>query len=260
MFLLMSLAVVSAPSFAQTSSSDKSSIEANRAAAQQLLADGQPNVALRRIEQVIIVAPRDLSARFFRAQILVGLGRGDEVREELRLMSSLKLSTDNQAKAAALLAQIDDEADPFSGKLTLKLGMGYADNVNAWPKNGTTTAGGVDLPLPDPLNQKFDPVSDRVTEGVMSFSGKQMLNERRDLVAKFGVSGKLKEAADTVSADQKFLAGNIGIEKQFSAGIMIEAGIAKSDLNRVNRRKDTDVNSDVSMTKYSAGTAVKLPH
>jgi len=50
MFLLMSLAVVSAPSFAQTSSSDKSSIEANRAAAQQLLADGQPNVALRRIE------------------------------------------------------------------------------------------------------------------------------------------------------------------------------------------------------------------
>ena len=41
---------------------------------------------------------------------------------------------------------------------------------------------------------------------------------------------------------------------------MIEAGITKSDLNRVNRRKDTDVNSDVSMTKYSAGTAVKLPH
>ena len=260
MFLLMSLAVLSAPSFAQTSSSNQSSIEVNRAAAQQLLADGQANAALRRIEQVIIAAPRDLSARFFRAQILVGLGRGDEVREELLLMSSLKLSTDDQAKAAALLAQIDGGADPFSGKLTLKLAMGYADNVNAWPKNGTTTAGGVELPLPDPLHQKFDPVSDRVTEGVVSFSGKQMLNERRDLAAKFGVSGKLKEAADTVNADQKFLAGNIGIEKQFSAGIMIEAGIAKSDLNRVNRRNDTDVNSDVSMIKYSAGTAVKLPH
>jgi len=134
MFLLMSLAVISAPSFAQTSSSDQSSIEVNRAAAQQLLADGQANAALRRIEQVIIAAPRDLSARFFRAQILVGLGRGDEVREELLLMSSLKLSTDDQAKAAALLAQIDGGADPFSGKLTLKLAMGYADNVNAWPK------------------------------------------------------------------------------------------------------------------------------
>jgi len=138
--------------------------------------------------------------------------------------------------------------------------MGYADNVNAWPKNGTTTAGGVELPLPDPLNQKFDPVSGRVTEGVVSLSGKQMLNERRDLAAKFRVSGKLKEAADTVNADQKYLAGNIGIEKQFARGFMIEASIAKSDLNRVNQRKNTDVNSDVSVTKYSAGTAVQLPY
>ena len=107
MFIVMSLAVVSAPGLAQTNATDGASIEANRAAAQQLLADGQPNAALRRIEQVIIAAPRDLSARFFRAQILVSLDRGDEVREELLLMSSLKLSTDDQAKAAALLAQID---------------------------------------------------------------------------------------------------------------------------------------------------------
>ena len=76
MFLLMSLVLVSAPSFAQNIGSDQSSIEVNRAAAQKLLADGQANAALRRIEQVIIAAPRDLSARFFRAQILVGLGRG----------------------------------------------------------------------------------------------------------------------------------------------------------------------------------------
>ena len=107
MFIVMSLAVVSAPGLAQTNATDGASIEANRAAAQQLLADGQPNAALRRIEQVIIAAPRDLSARFFRAQILVSLDRGDEVREELLLMSSLKLSTDDQAKAAAFLAQID---------------------------------------------------------------------------------------------------------------------------------------------------------
>ena len=107
MFIVMSLAVVSAPRLAQTNASTDASIEVNRAAAQQLLADGQPNAALRRIDQVIIAAPRDLSARFFRAQILVSLDRGDEVREELLLMSSLELSADDQAKAAALLAQID---------------------------------------------------------------------------------------------------------------------------------------------------------
>ena len=65
MFIVMSPAVVSAPGLAQTNATDGASIEANRAAAQQLLADGQPNAALRRIEQVIIAAPRDLSARFF---------------------------------------------------------------------------------------------------------------------------------------------------------------------------------------------------
>jgi len=49
MFIVMSLAVVSAPGLAQTNATDCASIEANRAAAQQLLADGQPNAALRRI-------------------------------------------------------------------------------------------------------------------------------------------------------------------------------------------------------------------
>ena len=133
-FLLMSLAAASPMSFAQTSAATTQNIEANRAAAQKLLADGMPNEALQRIEQVIIAAPRDLSSRFFRAQILVSLGRGQEVREEIQLMASLKLSADEQAKVNALLAQIQGQSDPFSGKLTAKLAMGYADNVNAWPK------------------------------------------------------------------------------------------------------------------------------
>ena len=231
-FLLMSLAAASPMSFAQTSAATTQNIEANRAAAQKLLADGMPNEALQRIEQVIIAAPRDLSARFFRAQILVSLGRGQEVREEIQLMASLKLSANEQAKVNALLAQIQGQSDPFSGKLTAKLAMGYADNVNAWPKNGVTTVGGLALPLPDPINQKFDPVSDRVTEGLVIFSGKQVLNEQQDVKAKFGFSGKLKDAADTVNADQKYVAGNFGIEKQFTNGVMIEGGISKSDLNR----------------------------
>ena len=91
-----------------------------------------------------------------------------------------------------MLAQIQGQSDPFSGKLTAKLAMGYADNVNAWPKNGVTMVGGLELPLPDPVNQKFDPVSDRVTEGLISFSGKQVLNEQRDVKAKFGFPASWK--------------------------------------------------------------------
>ena len=88
-FLLMSLAAASPMSFAQTSAATTQNIEANRAAAQKLLADGMLNEALQRIEQVIIAAPRDLSARFFRSQILVSLGRGQEVCQEVELMASL---------------------------------------------------------------------------------------------------------------------------------------------------------------------------
>ena len=123
-FLLISLAAASPMSFAQTTAATMQNIEANSAAAQKLLADGMPNEALQRIEQVIIAAPRDLSARFFRTQILVSLGRGQEVRQELQLMSSLKLSANEQAKVNALLAQIEGQSDPFSRKLTVKLAMG----------------------------------------------------------------------------------------------------------------------------------------
>jgi len=58
------------------------------------------------------------------------------LRRNCWLMASLKLSANEQAKVNALLAQIQGQSDPFSGKLTAKLAMGYADNVNAWPKNG----------------------------------------------------------------------------------------------------------------------------
>jgi len=256
--LLIALTVASTASYAQTTAAK--TIEDNRAAAQQLLADGMPNEALRRIEAVIIAAPRDLSARFFRAQILEGLGRGNEVREEVELMTKLKLSDDDRAKAQALLAKIDGTADRFTGKITLKLAMGYADNVNSWPKNGTTTSSGLELPLPDPVNQKFDPVSDRITEGIGSFYAKYALNDRRDLKAKIGLTGKIKDGADTVNADQKYLSASLGIEKQFANGMMVETGGSKSHLNRVNRHKDMEVNTDVVIDKYTVGASAKLPH
>ena len=131
-FLLMSLAAASPMSFAQTSAATTQNVEAYPAAAKKLLAGSMPNEALQRIEQVIIAAPRDLSAQYFRAQTLVSLGRGQEVRQEVELMASLKLFANEQAKVDALLAQIQGQSDSFSGKLTAKLAMGYADNVNAW--------------------------------------------------------------------------------------------------------------------------------
>jgi hypothetical protein len=253
----MSLALASPASFAQTTMTD-AEIADSRAAAQKLLADGMPNEALKRIEQVIIASPTDLSARFFRAQILVNLGRGGEIREEVELMTKLGLSSADRAKADALLAKIDGGPERFKGRVTLKLAMGYADNVNAWPKKGSTTISGIELALPDPVNQKFDPVSDRITEGTGIFSGTYALNERRDLKAKIGFTGKLKDGADTVNADQKYYVGNLGVQKHFVSGAIVEAGISRAYLNRVNRHKNMDVNTDVGIMKYSVEASTKL--
>jgi hypothetical protein len=61
---------------------------------------------LRRIENVLRFKPSDLSARFFRAQLLVSMGRGDEIRDEIELLSRLRLPDSEVAKAEALLAKL----------------------------------------------------------------------------------------------------------------------------------------------------------
>ena len=70
-----------------------------RGEAQQFLIDKKPEEALRKIVQVIIARPADLAARFFRSQILVSLGRGEEVRQELELMTTLNIPQADKDKA-----------------------------------------------------------------------------------------------------------------------------------------------------------------
>ena len=77
--------------------------------------------------------PDNLSARFFRAQLLVAMGRGAEIRDKIELMTMLNLPNADRQKAQKLLAKIDSEGNRLSGKITLKAAVGYADNVNAWP-------------------------------------------------------------------------------------------------------------------------------
>lgn len=79
---------------AQETVSDEQ-VQTTREAAQKALAEDRKEDALDLISQVVIARPTDLSARFFRAQILVALGRGPEIREELVLMASLNLPAED---------------------------------------------------------------------------------------------------------------------------------------------------------------------
>jgi len=233
-------------------------IAAERAAAQDALAAGNRQEALRRIENVLRFKPSDLSARFFRAQLLVSMGRGDEIRDEIELLSRLRLPDSEVAKAEALLAKIDKDMKRLSGKITLRGEVGYADNVNTWPTNGEVTRGGLTYPLPDPIYQKFDAVSDRITAGKLILSGTYKLNEDQALKAHFGFVARVKHAPDTVSADQRYMSGSVGLEKGLNGGVVAKAGLSTSKLNRVNQSKDNNVNTDLATTGANIDLSKKL--
>ena len=255
-FLLFSVSM-SQISLAQTGLTAEQ-VMTERTAAQRALADGDRVEALRRIENVVRAIPNDLSGRFFRAQLLVAMGRGEEIRDEIELMSMLNLPAAERQKAAKLLAKIDKGEKRLTGKITLKAAVGYADNVNSWPTGGSVTRGGLNYPPPDPVYQKFNLVSDRVNEGQISIIGAYGLKDSRDLKDEFTLFGKGKYAADTVSADQRYYLGDLGLKKEFNNGFMAKGGASKVRLNTVNQSKGKDVNTDVDLTNLNLELSKKL--
>lgn len=234
---------------AQETVSDEVVLE-TRQAAQKALAEGRQEEALELISQVVIARPTDLSARFFRAQILVSLGRGAEIREELVLMASLNLPAEDKKRALELVKLIDKEGSRLSGQASIKLAMGHTDNANSWPVNGEHTGEtGVDAPLAD-MYDKFKPISDQFLEGSVSVFGDYKLTEAGDWKLPFRFSASNKEATDTVNLDSKYFSAKGGIEKEFDTGTTIKTNIGKTIIDRVNDYEGTVVNTDLDVLAY----------
>ena len=237
------------PVFAQETVSDEQ-VKADREAAQKALAEGRQEEALDLISQVVIARPTDLSARFFRAQILVSLGRGAEIREELVLMASLNLPADDKKRALELVKVIDKQGSRLSGQASIKLTIGHTDNANSWPENGQTTGEtGVISPLTD-MYDKFKPISDEFVEGSVSVFGDYKLTEAGDWKFPFRFTGSKKEASDTVNLDSKYFAAKGGISKEFDTGTSIKTNIGKTIIDRVNDYDGTAVNTDLDVMNY----------
>jgi hypothetical protein len=243
--------------FSQSKLSD-AEVQSYRTEAQQLLADKKTEAALKKIEQVIIARPTDLSARFFRSQILTSLGRGAEIKAELELMLTLRISEADKAKARELIAAIDKQGRKFSGSITVKAGIGYADNVNSWPKGGEKTQNGAQYPLPDPIYQKLKPVSDRVSDGTATFAGSYFLTDDRNLKANFNLMGRVKEGGDTVHLNQRYYSARVGLEYQLSNGMTVKANTSSASLDRVNQHKTKDVTTDLDISSYDAELSQKF--
>lgn len=186
------------------------------------------------------------------------MGRGEEIRDEIELLTRLRLPDGEVKKARALLAKIDRTEKRLNGKITLRLQMGYADNVNSWPANGEVTRGGLDYPISDPVNQKFDAVSDRITEGQFMLAGDYRLDDAGALKSEFSLVSKVKHAPDTVHADQRYNYGSIGLRKSFNQGFTAKASVSKGHLNRVNEHKENNVNTDIMTTGANIDLSQKL--
>ncbi|EHI49808.1 hypothetical protein HIMB100_00000920 [SAR116 cluster alpha proteobacterium HIMB100] len=230
-----------------------------RGEAQQFLIDKKPEDALAKIVQVIIARPADLAARFFRSQILVSLGRGEEVRQELELMTTLKIPQADKDKAKQLIEAIDKMGRRFSGSFTLKAGLGYGNNVSSWPNGGETTSStGVNAGMPDPIYKKYDRIDDTIRSASVSFSGSYFLNDARSFKTNFGFSSSYKNAADTVSLDSKLFSVRVGLQSDFDSGMTVKGNLSKTSLNRVNDKAGTTVNSDISITGMDVELSQKL--
>ena len=230
-----------------------------RGEAQQFLIDKKPEEALSKIVQVIIARPADLAARFFRSQILVSLGRGEEVRQELELMTTLNIPQADKDKAKQLVETIDKLGRRFSGSFTVKAGLGYGNNVSSWPNGGeTTSSSGVNAGMPDPIYKKYDRIDDTIRSASLSFSGSYFLNDERNFKTNFGFASSYKNAADTVSLDSKLFSVRVGLQSDFDEGITVKGNLSKTILNRVNDKAGTTVNSDLSITGMDAELSKKL--
>ena len=253
--LLTSLTLT--PALAQQLS--ESEIASLRAEAQNLLVEKMPEAALAKIEQVIIASPTDLAARFFRSQILVSLGRGAEIKDELQLMTTLNISADDKAKARALIEAIEKAERRFEGSLTVKGGFGYGDNVNSWPTGGeTTSTAGIDAAMGDPIYKKYKPIHDTFTAGSLTFRGSYSLSADKSLKANFSLSSSMKEASDTISLDNKIQSGSLGLQKDFTSGTTVKIGTSSTTLDRVNEHEGSAVTSDVKYGSYDAEVSQKF--
>ena len=236
-----------------------SEVKALRAEAQQLVANKKPEEALTKIVQVILARPADLPARFFRSQILVSMGRGEEVKSELEVMTTLNIPEADKNKARQLIEAIEKMGRKFAGSITLKAGFGYGDNINSWPEGGETTSKtGVNAAMPDSIYEKYQKISDTIRTASFSFNGSYILNEARTLKTNFGLSTSYKNGADTVSIDNKLTSVRFGLQNDFASGTTVKTKAVNTSLNRVNDKNGTAVTSDLKITSLDFDISHKV--
>ena len=257
---LLTCALMSASAMAsvtaEQAAAEPNNIELNRQFAQEQFAAGELKDALTGIERVIIASPLDLSARFFRINVMVLLNRGAEVRDELETILTLSLPSADLQRARDLLTAIDRKNAKLNARVTARLGVEYLDNANGWTDFKELADGTHEARVADSVNQfnagnNAKQLDDIATTATFSTSGSYALADDKATNLKFAVSASSKQLQDTLNQEAKTYSVRLGLSHAIGGSTM-ELGGNIADIDKVNYTNggDTAVNTDVDVTGY----------
>ena len=252
-FLSTSAAVAAVT--AQQAAASPEDAELNRTFAQEQFAAGNLQDSLEGIERVIIVSPLDLSARFFRINLMVLLDRGSEVLKELETILTLSLPEADLQRARDLLVRIEKANAKLNMQVRFKAGLEYIDNANGWTDLQVDSEGNT-FNRVDAVNQsgqtgegdkKLDDVG-FVTS--LSAGGTYGLSDDKSTSLKFAGLVQTKEYADTLNKEGMTVSGTLGLQHRIDS-TTVELGSSLAKLDRVNynsKTPKTEVNTDSDIT------------
>ena len=228
------------------------------------LQQGKLDEALINIEKVLIADPRNLDARYIRGQILYLIGRGDEVLEEIKLLSTLPLPADKKIRAKKLAQNIEG-ADGWQFKARIGLSVTGNDNANSFPESGifeyfdgtTTTL----INRVDNVNDDAVAKIDDTSFGLMAgFEGKYQFDQDS---LNFSISAQETEGDKTENTTSNTTAGALSY-KMVRGANNLNFGLGYTTIDRTNtvfsatRNGQVQLNNDIDVIQARFGYSYKL--
>lgn len=228
------------------------------------LQQGKLDEALINIEKVLIADPRNFDARYIRGQILYLLGRGDEVLEEIKLLSTLPLPADKKIRAKKLAQNIEG-ADGWQFKARIGLSVTSNDNANSFPESGifeyfdgtTTTL----INRVDNVNDDAVAKIDDTSFGLMAgFEGKYQFDQDS---LNFSISAQEIDGDKTENTTSNTMAGALSY-KMVRGANNLNLGLGYTTIDRTNtvfsvtRNGQVQLNNDIDVIQARLGYSYKL--
>lgn len=235
---------------------NKNDTELARTYAAELFAQKKFDRALAVIEDVIVAKPVDLAARFFRIQIMITLGRGEEVLDELEFMTTLKLPASDIDRAKNLIELVKRNESPLNATVSFKMGFDYNGNANSYNETGQTwvTSDGstwTGTARTDTANNATKKLADTIYNTSVGYFGSYKLNEDKTRNLNFALSSTYKNGTDTINSDGVTTLARFGYEENI--------GNFKTELSYTSVKVNKKHNSTSGGTSVAPDTSIGIP-